>query len=171
MCLERPILVSSVTARLGETWTFRLLYVDSHRHDAKMAGNSLSMRRDSARKLTKKIRHSGFVWCSIRGIKGGWLNELVLREDMYLFGSLILAAISTCSAANGLNHFAYSCDSSTLSGTVLISNCQREDGSYVSSSIDLVDCLVNTNGILACRQKWVAYYFTCWIDPVTTYHY
>ncbi|KIM60755.1 hypothetical protein SCLCIDRAFT_1216463 [Scleroderma citrinum Foug A] len=72
---------------------------------------------------------------------------------MYLFGSLILAAISTCSAANELNHFAYSCDSSTLSGTVLISNCQREDGLYVSSSIDLVDCLVNTNGILAYCQN------------------
>ena len=81
----------------------------------------------------------------------------VLQEDMHLFSisvSLILTVLSTRSVANKLDGFADTCNSSTLSvGIELTSYCQRLDGSYVWSSINLDYCLVNTNGALYCSQK------------------
>ncbi|KIM66722.1 hypothetical protein SCLCIDRAFT_75972, partial [Scleroderma citrinum Foug A] len=49
--------------------------------------------------------------------------------------------------------FAYTCNSSSLSGTMLTAYCQLKDGSYGWSSLDLNSCLVNTNGILYCSQN------------------
>jgi len=64
--------------------------------------------------------------------------------------SLILAALST-RAANLA--FASGCQYTSLSGSVLYATCQRDDGSYVSTSIDLDQCIVNTDANLFCSQK------------------
>ena len=64
--------------------------------------------------------------------------------------SLILVALST-RAANLV--ITSGCKYTSLSGSVLYATCQRDDGSYVSTSIDLDQCVVNANANLFCSQK------------------
>jgi len=101
----------------------------------------------------------------MQGIKSGWLNQLVCQENMHLFSisvSLILAALSTRSAADVLDAFAYTCKNTSLSGSTLSSSCQESDGqTYVQTSINLDQCLVNKNGILYCQVRWASHYSTC----------
>ena len=90
------------------------------------------------------------------GIKGRWSDYPVLQETMSLFKisvSLILVALSTHCAANELDGFGYSCKDTSLVNNVLYSSCEGTDGSYSSTSIDLNQCVVNTNGNLSCSAK------------------
>ena len=106
--------------------------------------------------VTQRTRYPVFVRWDVRGIKGRWLNQLVSKENMYLFRisvPLILAALSTRCFADELDAFAYTCRDTSLPDTVLYSTCKRTNGSYDSASINLNQCLVNTNGILYCAKK------------------
>ncbi|KIM50845.1 hypothetical protein SCLCIDRAFT_110053 [Scleroderma citrinum Foug A] len=72
---------------------------------------------------------------------------------MHLFSisvSLILAALST-HAANLI--ISSGCQYTSLSGSVLYATCQSSDGSDVSTSIDLNQCVANTNGNLFCSKN------------------
>lgn len=105
---------------------------------------------------TKKIGYSMMRHTTGIGIKGRWSDYPVLQETMSLFKisvSLILIALSTHCAANELDGFGYSCKDISLVNNVLYSSCEGTDGSYISTSINLDQCVVNTNGNLSCSAN------------------
>ena len=110
--------------------------------------------------VTWKVNYPLSIRYGIHGIKGRWLDQPISQENMHLFSisvSLILAALST-HAANLI--ISSGCQYTSLSGSVLYATCQSSDGSDVSTSIDLNQCVANTNGNLFCSKKWVGHHFT-----------
>ncbi len=51
------------------------------------------------------------------------------------------------------NNYAATCQSASLSGTVLSATCQTNGGNWVSTSIDLENIVSNTNGQLTMRRR------------------
>jgi hypothetical protein len=51
------------------------------------------------------------------------------------------------------NNYAQTCRSYSLRGTVLYATCQKRNGSWTSTSIDLESIVGNTNGQLTMRRR------------------
>ncbi|KIM64767.1 hypothetical protein SCLCIDRAFT_1212835 [Scleroderma citrinum Foug A] len=64
--------------------------------------------------------------------------------------AIILAALSTRGSADSLSDWSYSCQSYYLSNPVLYASCRKENGQYDNTSINLDQCVTNTNGVLYC---------------------
>ncbi|KIM64762.1 hypothetical protein SCLCIDRAFT_1212824 [Scleroderma citrinum Foug A] len=67
--------------------------------------------------------------------------------------AFILAALSTSGSADSLSDWSHSCQNYYLSGTTLNASCRKENGQYGNTSINLNQCVTNTNGVLYCGKN------------------
>jgi hypothetical protein len=51
------------------------------------------------------------------------------------------------------NNYGATCNSYSLSGTILSATCQKIDGSWIPTQIDLEPIVGNTNGQLTMRRR------------------
>ena len=70
-----------------------------------------------------------------------------------LSAAFILAALSTPGSADSLDDWSHSCQSYSLSGTVLKASCRDDGGHYHNTQINLDQCITNDNGVLECAWK------------------
>ncbi|KAB5589433.1 hypothetical protein CTheo_7127 [Ceratobasidium theobromae] len=82
-------------------------------------------------------------------------NAMYSTSLLAFVGVSFIAAISGVQAGDWYNFYS-SCNSPALqsgSNSVMQANCRKKNGVFVTTSLDLNRCLVNTNGKLGCKSN------------------
>ncbi|KAH7930616.1 Cyanovirin-N [Leucogyrophana mollusca] len=85
----------------------------------------------------------------------------ILASGLMLFGA-------SSAVASG---FSSSCNSVSLSGSILYADCRSESGNYAESALDTANCVANYDGNLSCASGggYTGSCTNCALEAGTTY--